>query len=196
MFAQPFLPELEPKSEHNLFFAFQPDWAAANQALAIAAGARLRNGLLSEGLGRSNLHVSLQGVGRFYDAVPSQVVAKAKTAASMLREAPVALRFELAGSYPRPQSTSPFVLHSKVQQLGVVAFHRALGEAMKGQGLKRGVSRTLTPHMTLLYDDLALRAAEIEPVAWTAREFVLIHSLVGLGRHEVLGRWPLRGPGR
>ena len=77
----------------------------------------------------------------------------------------------------------------------LVAFHRALGEAMKRHGLWR-VSRTLTPHMTLLCDGLLLPASEVEPAGWTAREFVLIHSFVGLGCHNVLGRWPLKGRDR
>lgn len=195
MFAQPFLPDLEPKSAHNLFFAILPDWASANHAVEVGESARRRNGLLGDPLKRSNLHVSLQGVGLFYDALPRAIVAKAEAAASMMREAALDVRFDLVGSYPRTSDTSPFVLHSKAHQLRLVAFHRALGEAMKRHGLRR-VSRTLTPHMTLLYDGLVLPATEVEPVAWTAREFVLIHSFVGLGRHDVLGRWPLKGPDR
>jgi 2'-5' RNA ligase len=33
----------------------------------------------------------------------------------------------------------------------------------------------------------------IEPITWTVNEFVLVRSLVGQGRHEVLARWPLHG---
>lgn len=195
MFAQPFLPDLEPRSAHSLFFAILPDWASANRALAVAEAARRRNELRGDPLKRSNLHVSLQGVGLFYDGLPRGVVAKAEAAASMVREAVFDVRFAHAGSYPRKGGASPFVLHNKAHQVPLVAFHRALGEAMKRQGLRR-VSRTLTPHMTLLYDDLVLPATEVEPVAWIAREFVLIHGLVSLGRHEVVGRWPLIGRDR
>jgi len=31
----------------------------------------------------------------------------------------------------------------------------------------------------------------VAPVAWTARELVLIHSHLGKTRHERLGSWPL-----
>ncbi len=195
MFAQPFLPDLEPKSVHSLFFAILPDWASANQALAVAEGARRRNGLLGNPIKRSNLHVSLQGVGLFYDALPKPIVTKALASASMVREAALEVRFDRVGSYRPAGDTSPLVLYSKAHQLPLIAFHRALGEAMRRHGLRR-VSGTLTPHMTLLYDGRLLPSTEVEPVAWTAREFVLIHSVIGLGRHDILGCWSLKGPGR
>jgi 2'-5' RNA ligase len=46
-------------------------------------------------------------------------------------------------------------------------------------------------HMTLAYggDDVSEPLAE--PVHWVAHEVVLVHSLVGQGRHLQLGRWPL-----
>jgi 2'-5' RNA ligase len=47
--------------------------------------------------------------------------------------------------------------------------------------------------MTLLYGRGATVHQAIEPVAWTVRELVLVHSFLGETRHEVLGRWPLRG---
>jgi 2'-5' RNA ligase len=30
----------------------------------------------------------------------------------------------------------------------------------------------------------------IEPINFTIREFVLVNSLIGQGRHDVLRRWP------
>jgi 2'-5' RNA ligase len=63
---------------------------------------------------------------------------------------------------------------------------------MARQGF-RHLSSHYTPHMTLLYDPRYLAAREVTPVEWTAREFVLIHSLIGKARYEVLGRWPLNG---
>jgi 2'-5' RNA ligase len=32
----------------------------------------------------------------------------------------------------------------------------------------------------------------VDPIRWRAGEFVLIDSLQGHGRHEIVGRWPLR----
>jgi 2'-5' RNA ligase len=49
--------------------------------------------------------------------------------------------------------------------------------------------------MTLGYRDGRPFSERIAPVGWDAEEFVLIHSHLGKTRHEVVGRWPLRGPG-
>lgn len=192
MSTQLLLPGMEPGSIHNLFFAFQPDWTSGSQALALGEDFRSRNGLLGDLFQRSKLHVSLQPVGAYYDELPRDIVAKAKGAAYFLRAPPVEVRFDLAGSYPRPFATSPFVLHSQASQACITTLHSELGEAMRRHGLRRGVKRTVTPHMTLFYDGRTLRPAPIEPITWVARELVLIHSRVGLGCHEVLGRWPLR----
>lgn len=51
-----------------------------------------------------------------------------------------------------------------------------------------------TPHATLLYRRGEPLRQCIDPTSWTVTEFVLIHSHVGLGLHEELGRWPLRVP--
>jgi 2'-5' RNA ligase len=48
------------------------------------------------------------------------------------------------------------------------------------------------PHMTLLWDEVAVAERAIEPVRWTVSDFVLIHSLHGRSQHVELGRWPLR----
>lgn len=43
----------------------------------------------------------------------------------------------------------------------------------------------------LLYDPQGIAEHAIEPIRWTAREFVLVHSLLGRSRHVPLGRWAL-----
>ena len=45
--------------------------------------------------------------------------------------------------------------------------------------------------MTLLYDPRYVEAKAVAPVAWLARDFVLIRSLIGKARYEVLRRWGL-----
>jgi RNA 2',3'-cyclic 3'-phosphodiesterase len=62
----------------------------------------------------------------------------------------------------------------------------ALGEF--GQlSVPRGIS---TPHSTLLYGRGEVDRL-IEPVSWQVDELVLIRSLVGRSKHEVVGQWPL-----
>jgi len=71
-------------------------------------------------------------------------------------------------------------------------FHRALGIALIKSGLSRHVRKQIKPHMTLLYHERRIAEHPIEPVSWTANEFVLIRSLHGQTKHIELGRWPLR----
>jgi 2'-5' RNA ligase len=44
----------------------------------------------------------------------------------------------------------------------------------------------------MLYDGRLVAGQPVEPIRWVVREFVLVHSLLGQTRHEVLGRWALR----
>jgi len=54
-----------------------------------------------------------------------------------------------------------------------------------------GVKSSYTPHVTLLYDSQRVVQQAVETVAWTVREFVLVHSLLGQTRHIALMRWSL-----
>jgi len=56
------------------------------------------------------------------------------------------------------------------------------------KGLKGWARRAFTPHVTLWYGEREIAENPIEPIGWTVREFVLIHSLRG---HTCLARWPL-----
>jgi len=62
---------------------------------------------------------------------------------------------------------------------------------MTATGLGRHVTRKFVPHMTLLYDDRVLAPRPVTRIAWAAREFVLVHSLIGRGEYRVLGHWSL-----
>lgn len=47
------------------------------------------------------------------------------------------------------------------------------------------------PHLSLCYGALQQRNVAIPPICWRAKEFLLIKSIYGQGRHELLGRWSL-----
>ena len=54
-------------------------------------------------------------------------------------------------------------------------------------------ARRYTPHVTLLHDGRHIEAEPVEPIGWTVREIVLVHSPVGQTTHRHLMRLPLRG---
>jgi 2'-5' RNA ligase len=54
------------------------------------------------------------------------------------------------------------------------------------------VERQFTPHVTVAYGRRELpHAAPVVPVAWPVDSVALIHTVVGKGHYEQLGRWPL-----
>ena len=74
----------------------------------------------------------------------------------------------------------------------LTALCRSLAAAMTTAGLGRRMASRYTPHMTLLYGDGELAEQAVETIAWTVREFVLVHSVDSKSPYVPLGRWPLR----
>src|ERR1700722_4861068 len=72
---------------------------------------------------------------------------------------------------------------------GIVMFHHALSVAMRKFGLN--VGSQFTPHITLQYNGRRVEEQFIEPIRWTVRDFVLVHSLRGRTMHIPLERWRL-----
>lgn len=184
------LPGLAAKPTDRLFFAVLPDAAATAQAVAVTDTLYAANGLSGRRLAARNLHVTLHFAGE-YAGLPAGEVARAQAAGDSLRHAPVAIRFDKAGSFVRRHRTLPLVLRGGGQVIPLIAFQHALGEAMARQGFRHLSLSHYTPHMTLLYDPRYVEAREVAAVEWTARDFVLIRSLIGKAKHEVLGRWSL-----
>lgn len=71
------------------------------------------------------------------------------------------------------------------------AFREKLGCELLRVGLGRCVSRTFEPHVTLAYATALPAPETVAPIRWTAREVVLVHSLIGQTRYIGLGRWAL-----
>jgi len=108
----------------------------------------------------------------------------------MVTDAPFEIAFDRATSFAGRRPQLPLVLCGPRSVDPLFALHGTLGAALARTGFAR-VSRRFTPHMTLLYDTRRLAPCSVEPVTWTAREFVLIHSRIGLTQHIPLGRWSL-----
>jgi 2'-5' RNA ligase len=75
--------------------------------------------------------------------------------------------------------------------IGVEGLYKALHRAMGGPGMTPRREPLLEPHLTLLRDHAFMPEAFIDPIAWTVREFVLLQSVYGEGRLDVLDRFPL-----
>ena len=173
----------------RLFFALFPDAGTAGHIAALAGELRDRHGLRGQPLARERFHITLTHLGD-YEGLPRDLVAKAAEAGRRVAAPPVQARFDRAGSFAGRARNNPFVLLSGERETPVTAFQRVLGEAMKATGLGHKAG-PYSPHVTLLYDDAVIADHAIDPVSWTAGEFVLVHSLLGQTRHVILDRWPL-----
>lgn len=182
-----------PKRTDRLFFAIFPDTDTAARMGRLTDRLRTEQHLRGRPLDATRLHVTLHHVGD-YAGLPEQLVDQARDAAAMVAMLPFDVCFNRVASFRRSQSL-PLVLRGdeQAERGGLMSFQQALGQAMTQVGLGRMVNQRYTPHVTLLYDDRNVAEHPVEPINWTVREFVLVHSLLGQHRHVPLGRWPLRG---
>ena len=68
------------------------------------------------------------------------------------------------------------VLRGDDRVIGLEILQQRLSDALDGRPRK---ARPFTPHVTLLRDGYRVPEQRIEPIEWTVRELVLVHSLIG-----------------
>jgi RNA 2',3'-cyclic 3'-phosphodiesterase len=173
----------------GLFLGLFPDPETAARLSANAQQLCIRHRLSARLLAPQRMHISLLGFGR-YSSLPPQLVATIGEAAATIIARPFDVVFDRAMSFlgePRP-----LVLCGGEGVKELMTFRGLLGSAVQKSGLGR-VRSQYTPHVTLLYHDRGIEEHAIEPVRWTVREFVLVHSLLGQSRYIPCGRWQLRG---
>jgi len=178
----------------RLFFALQPSMAACEQITALGKVLSETHGLHSKLIAPERLHITLHHLGD-HAGVPADVVEAAGRAAVRLACSPFEVVLDRAMSFRMRRDKAPFVLRTaEGQDSALMDFQRELGLAMAREGLGHSVDVRFTPHVTLTYAPRELPESPVEPVRWTVREFVLIHSLLGKTQHRVLGRWSLPVP--
>lgn len=123
--------------------------------------------------------------------LPQDTAAAASRAAASLRAEPFEINLDEIASFSGRPDKRPLVLKSTQGNQSLYAFREKLGRELTRVGLGRCVSRGFEPHVTLAYAPTLVAAESVEPVRWTVRDFVLIHSLLGQTRYIELGRWTL-----
>lgn len=172
----------------GLFFALFPDEDAAARLARTAQQLCIRHRLDARAFAPDQFHVSLLGLGA-YAGLPPALVGGAFDAAAAIGAAPFDVTFDRAVSFlGRPR---PLVLCSEDDIPELIAFQRALGHAVEKCGLGGRATPRYTPHVTMLFDERAIEDHAVEPVRWTVRDFVLVHSMRGKGQYNILGRWSL-----
>lgn len=177
---------------HRVFLAIKPDADTAARIAQLVEQLRPVVGFKGKALRPERLHVTLHHLGDFVQSPPEDLVARALRAAGDLVHAPFEVTFDQVVSFHGRRDHRPFVLLGSDGVAELTAFQLALGQSLERAGLPVRQA-PFKPHVTLLYDRGGFAPKAVEPIGWTVREFVLIHSWLGKTRYDELGRWPLRG---
>jgi 2'-5' RNA ligase len=184
--------DLGPPPRDCLFFAVLPPSAVAAHIIERAERWRRRQGVRARLRSPGLLHISMNGIG-VYHGLPKAVVCAAVEAGSLVEMAPFEVTFDRVMGF-KNRGRSPFVLCADVDPLGLSDLRSAIGSAMQNVGFRDNSHAGFKPHVTMMYtDEMMCEAYVDEPITWTVRDFVLIRSLHGWGRHVHCRRWPLHG---
>jgi 2'-5' RNA ligase len=167
----------------RLFFAVVPDAVTTARIHRLAMALKRARGFDGKLVEQDRLHVTL-----FSLDLSEHAVRMVSEAAAEVSVQPFDVSFDRTASFRVRRGDRPFVLLGDEGLRGLSGFRRMLGAAMTRNGLRRRAVRDFTPHVTLLYDRCEVEEQPIEPISWTVRDFVLVHSRQG---HVHLARWPL-----
>jgi 2'-5' RNA ligase len=186
------LPGLDAPPTDRLFFGVYPPEPVAERIGVLAQSQRAEHGLIGRPHATERFHITLVHLGDFA-GLPKDMIAKAEAAAASLKLRPFEVSFDRAASFSGKSRNRPYVLQGDEGVVAVKAMRQALVTALAETGLGKWANSPFTPHVTLLYDDRAVPEQPIEPIGWTAGEFVLVHSLLGKTQHIPLNTWALGG---
>lgn len=169
----------------RLFLAILPDEQTRARIAEKARHLRLSHGLTGKGVRPEHFHVTLCPVGEGI-GLPSDVVDRVKARAASVAMPSFRVCFDRAESF----KNGALVLRGDDGTIGLEILQQRLSDALDGQP---GKARAFTPHVTLLRDSHRVPEQRVEPIEWTVRELVLVHSLLGRTTHRQLARWALTG---
>ena len=174
----------------TVYFAFKPAPDVTDHVVSVGNRLRAEHGLTGR-VSPTVLHVTICPIGYLPELSDERIELAGKVASDLVAR-PFEIIFDRVRTYPNGQDKLPLVAFAdnRVPKAGL--FRYALIADLRRRGF---VFRKKLPnlHMTLLYDQCVVAEEPIDPIRWTARDFVLVHSVYGEGRHVLLGQWPLRG---
>jgi 2'-5' RNA ligase len=169
----------------RLFLAAVPDAGTAERIHRLAGVLKRAHQFDGKLIAPARLHISLFFLGGLLECNVHEVC----EAATDVRTGQFEVSFDRTASFRGRTGNRPFVLIGESGLHRLRSFRQMLGVALARKGLRRLANTNFTPHVTLLYDARGVEEHPIEPIFWTVKEFVLIHSKKG---HEYLARWPLQ----
>jgi len=168
----------------RLYFGAVPDSEARAKIGRLGQILKRAHRFAGKPIEPDRLHVSLLFLG-----APSEDLARiGLEVGAAVRMPRFDVVFDRTVSFRGRLGQRPFVLVGGDGWSPLQSLRQQMVEAMMRTGLKGWARRAFTPHVTLWYGEREVDEHPIEPIGWTVREFVLIHSLRG---HTHLARWPL-----
>lgn len=170
---------------NRLFLALVPPLAQRDEIYKI--GLQIEDG--GDHVRPDHLHATI-AISEDANPLPGEWIEKwnAVGEAAAARSFPFAFRLEKISGWARSIVLVPVGRTPEFHELG-----RTIEEEMARQKLVMRDKYARNPHVTLVYPgkDIESFSRSIAEIEWLASELVLVHSHVGLGRHDILGRWPL-----
>jgi 2'-5' RNA ligase len=175
----------------NVFFAIQPPATTAPSITRLRQDVCKKHEVTGKLVPPRCFHFSLLFVG-FYGRLSPATLAAFVKAASTVAMPPFRIALDRVSSFGHSDSEQrPLVLRGDDGLDGLKWLRdRLVAATLDIPGFSP--SRSFNPHLTLLRGKHKIDEP-IEPISWTASEFVLIRSIHSETRHVVLGRWKLRG---
>ena len=166
---------------HRYFFAAVPDPVSAARIHAWAERKLGPEGMLAA----ERLHVTLAITDDFAAPQPG-IVRVLMEAAERIAATPFELLLDRLSIGGRSIALRPGHTQPPLREL-----HARIAGGMDEAGIALRTGWRFSPHVTLGYRESSPSTRPVADLGWTVSEFALIHSLVGLSRHELLGRWAL-----
>lgn len=180
------------QANDRLFLAVFPPPEVAQQITLLRQNYCQKLNLRGNVVSSERLHVTLHHLGD-YAGLPPAIITGAKQAATSLMHAPIELTFNRLTRFAANQHKPMLVLCGDDSEMAALhTFRQQLSQALVKAGLGKQLIKTFTPHITLLYGAAEFSEQMIEPIRWTAHEFVLVHSLLRQTKHIPLASWPLQ----
>jgi len=174
----------------TVYFAFKPEPDAIGQVVSVGNHLCVKHELAGS-VRPSVLHMTICAIG-YFPVLPEERVETARGVAGRLVAKPFEMMLNRVRTYPNGKEKPPLVAFADSGMSRVDLFRHALIADLRRNGFSFP-KKLPDPHMTLFYDRRVVAEEPIDPIRWVVRDFVLVHSIYGEGRHELLGQWPLRG---
>ena len=171
------------KPRSRLFLAVVPDAVTSARIAETARRLRISHNLVGKPVRAEHFHINLYGLDGGIDASIAGIELVKERVSQVVMPA-FRVGFDRAQSF----KNGALVLRSEAEVIGLEILQQRLCDALDG---RPGKARPFTPYVTLLHDGYRVPEQRVEPIEWTVRELVLVHTVIGRMMHRHLTRWSL-----